>query len=66
MQRLLERASWDTFGVMGAVRDFVVEHLADDGTTVLVLDESGDGKTGHRTAGAKRLYFGRAGRRPTR
>jgi hypothetical protein len=47
MQRLLERASWNTMAAMGAVRDFVAEHL-DDGTgvTVLVLDESGDEKTG--------------------
>jgi SRSO17 transposase len=29
MQRLLERASWNTLAVMRAVRDFVVEHLAD-------------------------------------
>ena len=29
MQRLLERASWNAFAVMRAVRDFVVEHLAD-------------------------------------
>src|SRR2546430_15160232 len=46
MQRLLERASWDTFPVMGAVRDFVVEHRADQGLAVLVLDESGDEKAG--------------------
>jgi hypothetical protein len=35
MRRLLERASWNTF----TVRDFVVEHPADGGLTVLVLDE---------------------------
>jgi hypothetical protein len=29
MQRLLERASWNTFAVVRAVRDFVVAHLAD-------------------------------------
>src|SRR5437763_4334295 len=52
MQRLLERASWDTFAVMGAVRDFVVERLASEGgLTVLVLDESGAEKTGECTAG---------------
>jgi SRSO17 transposase len=63
MQRLLERASWDTFAVMGVVRDFVVEHLADEGgLTVLVLDESGAEKTGERTAGVKRQYVGCAGK----
>src|SRR5436309_4346095 len=47
MQRLLERAAWDTMAAMGTVRDFVAEHLADgDGLAVLVLDESGDEKTG--------------------
>jgi SRSO17 transposase len=62
MQRLLERASWNTFAVMAAVRGFVVEHLADDGLTVLVLDESGDEKTGTHTAGVKRQYVGCAGK----
>jgi SRSO17 transposase len=63
MQRLLERASWNTFDAMDTVRDFVVEHLADpDGLTVLVLDESGDEKTGTHTAGVKRQYVGCAGR----
>jgi SRSO17 transposase len=40
---------------MGAVRDFVIEHLgyrAELG--VLVLDESGDKETGTHTAGVKR------------
>lgn len=63
MQRLLERASWDTLAAMGAVRDFVVQHLADEGgPTVLVLDESGDEKTGTHTAGVKRQYVGCAGK----
>ena len=62
MQRLQERASWNTVGVMAAVRDCVVEHLADDGLTVLVLDESGAEKTGTHTAGVKRQYVGCAGK----
>jgi len=63
MQRLLERASWNTFEAMDTVRDFVVEHLADpEGLTVLVLDESGDEKTGTHTAGVKRQYVGCAGK----
>ncbi len=48
---------------MRAVRDFVVEHLADPGgLTVLVLDESGDEKSGTATAGVKRQYVGCAGK----
>ena len=63
MQRLLERASWNTLEAMDTVRDFVVEHLADsEGLTVLVLDQSGDEKTGTHTAGVKRQYVGCAGK----
>jgi SRSO17 transposase len=63
MQRLLERASWNTFAVMRAVRDFVVEHLADPhAPAVLVLDESGQEKSGTATAGVKRQYVGCAGK----
>lgn len=47
MQRLPEHASWDTMAAMGTVRDFVAEYLAcGNGLAVLVLDESGDEKTG--------------------
>jgi SRSO17 transposase len=63
MQRLLERASWDTMAAMATVRDFVAGHLVDEGgTCVLVLDESGDEKTGTATCGVKRQYVGCAGK----
>ncbi|MEN3615856.1 transposase [Plantactinospora sp. ZYX-F-223] len=63
MQRLLERACWDTVAAMGTVRNFVVEHLGGDGgLAVLVLDESGDEKTGTATCGVKRQYVGCAGK----
>src|SRR5579859_8136037 len=62
MQRLLERASWNTFDAMDTVRDFMVVHLAADVLTVLVLDESGDEKTGTHTAGVKRQHVGCAGK----
>jgi SRSO17 transposase len=62
MQRLLDRASWDTIAAMATVRDFVTEHLADDGVAVLVLDESGVEKTGTATCGGKRQYVGCAGK----
>jgi SRSO17 transposase len=62
MQRLLGRASWDTMAAMGTVRDFVAEHLTGDGLAVLVLDESGDEKTGTATCGVKRQYVGCAGK----
>ena len=53
MQRLLERAAWDQGAAMRTVRDFAVEHLAPDGLTVLVLDESGQVKQGEHTAGGE-------------
>jgi SRSO17 transposase len=63
MQRLLERASWDTKAAMGTVRDFAAGHLDDgSGLAVLVLDESGDEKTGTATCGVKRQYVGCAGK----
>jgi SRSO17 transposase len=63
MQRLLERASWDSTAAMGTVREFVAEHM-DDGTGVamLVLDESGDEKPGTATCGVKRQYVGCVGK----
>lgn len=64
MQRLLERASWDTLAAMGTVRDFVAAHLAGEGggPAMLVLDESGVEKTGTATCGVKRQYVGCAGK----
>ena len=62
MQRLLERAAWDAADAVAAVREFAVAHLGDLAGAVLVLDESGQEKTGEHTAGVKRQYMGCAGR----
>jgi len=62
MQRLLERAAWDAADAMGVVRKFAVTHLGDPAGAVLVIDESGQEKTGEHTAGVKRQYLGCAGR----
>ncbi len=61
MQRLLERASWDTMAAMGVVRGFVTGHLTSE-QAVAVLDESGQEKKGTATMGVKRQYVGCAGR----
>jgi DDE superfamily endonuclease len=53
MQHLLARAVWDTDGVGADLRAYVVDHLADPGA-VLVIDETGDLKKGHRTVGVQR------------
>jgi SRSO17 transposase len=61
MQHLLGRARWDADAVRDDLRDYVVEHLGGPGA-VLVIDETGDVKKGHRTAGVQRQYTGTAGR----
>ena len=62
MQRLLERAAWDPCEAMRAVRAFAASRLGDPASAVLVLDESGQEKSGEHTAGVKRQYLGCAGR----
>ena len=69
-QRLLNRAAWDTFAVMGVVRRFAVAALDDAarrsgrrGALVIgAVDETGQEKAGEATAGVKRQYMGCAGR----
>ncbi|SEH03500.1 SRSO17 transposase [Nonomuraea solani] len=64
-QRLLSRASWDTPGVMSAVRRFATSRLdaaaRPDSLIVGALDESGQEKKGTATAGVKRQHMGCAG-----
>ncbi len=69
MQRLLNRAAWDTFAVMSEVRRFAAEGLEDaarrsrrGGMVIGTLDETGQEKQGEATAGVKRQYMGCAGR----
>jgi SRSO17 transposase len=61
MQHLLARAVWDEDKVRDDLRDYVVEHLGEDGA-VLVIDETGDLKKGTSTVGVQRQYTGTAGR----
>jgi SRSO17 transposase len=72
MQRLLNRAAWDTFAAMGVVRGFVVTGLDEAARrsgrrclAVGAVDETGQVKQGEHTAGVKRHYLGCAGRWPT-
>ncbi|HEY5356316.1 MAG TPA: IS701 family transposase [Streptosporangiaceae bacterium] len=68
-QRLLNRAAWDTFGAMGAVRQFALAGLDaaagrsgwQRGLRVGALDETGQEKKGTATAGVKRQHMGCAG-----
>ncbi len=60
-QALLGRAQWDADALRDAVRDYVVETLAEaDG--VLVVDETGFLKQGRSSCGVSRQYTGSAGK----
>ena len=61
MQHLPGRARRDADAVRDDVREYVLEHLHDEGA-VLVVDETGDVKKGTQTAGVQRQYTGTAGR----
>jgi SRSO17 transposase len=63
MQRLLNAADWDAEAVRDDLRAYVVEHLADEQSGVLVIDETGFLKKGIKSAGVARQYSGTAGRR---
>jgi SRSO17 transposase len=69
MQRLLDRAVWDTFAAMAVVRRFAVAGLDEAarrsgrrGLAVGAVDETGQVKQGEHTAGVKRHYLGCAGK----
>jgi SRSO17 transposase len=61
LQHLLAGAVWDHDGVRDDVRDYLVEHLGEEGA-VLVIDETGDLKKGTATVGVARQYTGTAGK----
>jgi SRSO17 transposase len=63
MQRLLNAADWDAEAVRDELRAYVVEHLGDEPSGVLVIDETGFLKKGTKSAGVARQYSGTAGRR---
>jgi SRSO17 transposase len=60
-QALLGRDRWDADALRDLVRDYVVEHLADD-AAVLVIDETGFLKQGKASCGVARQYTGSAGK----
>jgi SRSO17 transposase len=61
MQRLLSEAVWDADVVRDDLRAYVVDELGSpDG--VLIIDDTGDLKSGSATVGVQRQYTGTAGR----
>jgi SRSO17 transposase len=61
MQRLLGEAVWDADAVRDDVRGYVIDVIGDSGG-VLILDDTGDLKSGGHTVGVQRQYTGTAGR----
>jgi len=60
-QALLGRDRWDADALRDMVREYVIEHLADD-DAVLVIDETGFLKQGKSSCGVARQYTGSAGK----
>jgi SRSO17 transposase len=60
-QALLGRDRWEADALRDVVRDYVIEHLADE-NTVLVIDETGFLKQGKASCGVARQYTGSAGK----
>ena len=61
VQRLLNSAKWDADAVRDDLREYVLEHLGDEGTGVLIVDETGFLKKGEKSVGVARQYTGTAG-----
>ncbi len=62
VQRLLNSAIWDADAMRAELRDYVFEHLGDEESGVLVVDETGFLKKGEKSVGVARQYTGTAGR----
>ncbi len=62
VQRLLNSARWDADAVRDDLRSYVFEHLGDEESGVLVVDETGFLKKGEKSMGVARQYTGTAGR----
>jgi SRSO17 transposase len=61
LQHLLDRAKWDCDGMRDELRAYVLDTLASP-NGVLVIDETGFRKSGHKSVGVQRQYSGTAGR----
>jgi SRSO17 transposase len=63
VQHLLNDAHWDPDAVRDDLREYVVEHLGDEESGVLIVDESGFLKKGEKSVGVARQYTGTAGKK---
>jgi len=62
IQHLRGRANWDAEAVRDELREYVLEHLAEQESS-LVVDETGFIKKGDKSVGVKRQYTGTVGKR---
>jgi SRSO17 transposase len=63
VQHLLNDAHWDPDAVREDLREYVMEHLGDEKSGVLIVDESGFVKKGKKSVGVARQYTGTAGKK---
>ncbi len=61
VQRLLNSASWDAEAVREDLREYVIKHLGDEHSGVLIADETSFLKKGEKSVGVARQYTGTAG-----
>ena len=61
VQRLLNGAVWDADEVRDELRTYVVDHLGEASSGVLIVDETGFLKKGAHSCGVARQYTGTAG-----
>ena len=61
-QRLLNAARWDADAVRDDLREYLIEHLGDEESGVLIVDETGFLKKGEKSVGVARQYTETAGR----
>src|SRR3954471_10231722 len=61
VQRLLNAAKWDAGAVREDLRRYVVEHLGDEVSGMLIVDETGFLKKGQKSVGVACQYTGTAG-----
>ena len=65
VQRLLNAAQWDADEIRNDLRDYVVTHLGDEASGILIVDETGFLKKGTKSCGVVSQYTGTAGTAPT-
>jgi SRSO17 transposase len=61
VQRLLNAAAWDAEGGRDDLRTYMVDHLGDPASGVLILDDTGFGKKGSKSCGVAHQHTGTVG-----